>query len=74
MRTLDVTCDCGCGATMTRGARPATWWSLEDQGGPLRTGPLDFATLTCLQRWIADPRVRDNPIYAPDFPVPDKAA
>lgn len=45
--------------------RPPTWWSLEDQGRQMRTGPLDFCSLACLGRWLAHPEVRR--IYAADW-------
>lgn len=45
--------------------RPATWWVIEDQGATLRTGALDFCSLACLERFVADPAVRA--IYALDF-------
>jgi hypothetical protein len=66
MRNLEVKCD-NCGtAKPARGAVPApTWWSLEDLGALGRTGPLDFCSLACLERFIADPNVRR--IYAADF-------
>lgn len=68
MRALTITCDCGCGASRRDGApRPASWWLLEDQGDKLRTGPLDFASLACLQRWLADPRVQTHATLGRDF-------
>lgn len=67
-RTLTIDCDCGCGRTRVDGApRPASWWLLEDQGRVMRTGPLDFASLACLARWLADPRLRQHPTMGADF-------
>lgn len=64
MRTLEVKCD-NCGKTRPEGKRPATWWLLEDQGEVMRTCPLDFCSLRCLDAFCAHPDVRQT--YHADF-------
>lgn len=65
MRRLTVTCDC-CGRPQPE--KPPTWWSLEQQDVPvLVTGPIDLCSLTCLLRWVLDPRVRLRPEYSQEF-------
>lgn len=58
-RAARAVCDCGCGATrdLSPGApRPRTWWVLEQQSDELTTGPIDLASLACLERWVAQVR------------------
>jgi hypothetical protein len=45
--------------------RPATWWSLEQQGAVQTTTARDFCTLDHLQQWLADAGVREA--YPLDF-------
>lgn len=66
MRSLTVECD-NCGRERPPDHRPATWWLLEDHGEIMRTGPLDFCSLTCLAVFLADPDVRS--VYKADFLV-----
>lgn len=58
-RILTVKCEnCGCEAPRLP-ERPKTWWSLEETFVEvLRTGPLDFCSLSCLVAWTRDPRVQ----------------
>ena len=66
MRSLTVRCDY-CGVEQPAPpARPPTWWQLEEtRVEVLRTGPLDFCSLRCIQAFVADPQVRR--VYALDF-------
>jgi hypothetical protein len=62
MRTIEVRCN-ACGVTIP--AKPATLWTLDDEGTPRRTGPLDFCSLPCVARWAQDDEVRAA--YPADF-------
>jgi hypothetical protein len=66
MRSLNIKCD-SCGKPRPSHERPQTWWLLEQESAVLTTGPLDFCSLGCLARWLADPAVRTNPAYPHDF-------
>jgi len=68
-RTMAITCDC-CGRPAPTDRRPTTWWQLEQQSEVLTTGPLDFCSLRCLERWLGNPRVRTHSAYAQDFAAP----
>lgn len=64
MRALEIRCD-NCGRVRPT-ERPQIWWLLEDQGEIMRTGPLDFCSLRCLEAFTTDPEVRR--VYVLDFP------
>lgn len=53
---VEINCDF-CGAPRPA-VRPATWWSLEQQGAVQTTSPRDFCTLDHLMQWLLDASVR----------------
>lgn len=71
MRILTIRCE-NCGHEPPQGEKPKTWWNLEEVFvSVLRTGPLDFCSLSCLVAWTADRGVRET--LAADF-EPDAQA
>lgn len=45
--------------------RACTWWLLEEHSMILRTGPLDFCSLKCLNAFTQDPEI--VALYPADF-------
>ena len=67
-RTATAACDADCGATRDlHGPRPKTWWTLDQHSERMTSGTHDFCSLSCLQRWVSDPRVRAA--FPDDFKV-----